>query len=162
MQLKKGDWVYVSDESVEDASIKQQKRIYIHTNNRGIHYCVVNGDEGLYLQDELYDLTTWRYIIPAKEEKMDEREEALKRIEVAEKEIAAIKKILNSPKRDPRIGKLCKVWNCDDEPNNVDCTYAIVSEIGVGEFPFRSPNECATVGYKYARLLNEEEKKKYF
>jgi len=90
---------------------------------------------------------------------MDERQEALKRIEAAEKEIAAAKEILNSPKRDPRIGKICM---CADRLEDLaDSKFAcIVSVIRVGEtYPVRT---MSSGRWKFARLLTEEEKEKYF
>jgi hypothetical protein len=87
---------------------------------------------------------------------MDERQEALKRIEAAEKEITAAKKILEKP--DPRIGKLCV---CSDTVEGLAVTKytQIVSKIVSNDI-----NPIVTVlggRWKHARLLTEGEKEKY-
>jgi len=156
MALKKGDWVYVSDISLEDAKESGKKRIYLFSNNLKCHGCVEGSHSQAYRHGEDYETIIWKYVVPVEEEKMDERQEALKRIEAAEKEIAAARKILEKP--DPRIGKLCV---CSDDANRLDIPMAIgiVDRIIIKKsFPIETASGAC---WKYARLLTEEEKEKY-
>ena len=158
MALKEGDWVYVSDISLEDAKEFRRKRIYLFSNNLKCHGCVEGLHSQAYRHGTSYETVIWKYVAPVEEEKMNEREEALKRIEAAEKEITAAKQILNSPEKDLRIGKICVC--ADTLVNLADSRYVgIVSEVRVGDVhPIRTIHR----GYwKFARLLTEEEKEKY-
>ena len=138
MALKEGDWVYVSNESREDAIYGRHIRMYLRACAEGspAHMCVFSGYESFYMEHRPYDTYIWKYVVPVEEEKMDERQEALKRIEAAEREITAAKKILEKP--DPRIGKICI---CADRLEDLaDSKFAyFVSEIRVGEiYPIRT------------------------
>ena len=83
---------------------------------------------------------------------MTKEQAAIDRIKKAEAEIAEAKRLLEEP--EPKIGKLCAVW--DDDPKVfkiriltyiLDCKYGFVDIDGSS--------------WKHARLLTQEEKEKY-
>lgn len=68
--MKRGDRVWVSDASEEDARGKNQKSIFL-TNVGGKHpfACVAKGDE-MEFPDGNYLVSTWRYAVPVPEKKI--------------------------------------------------------------------------------------------
>lgn len=67
--MKKGDWVYVSDESEKDAKERKRKRMYV-SNNGGWFTCVMNG---LSLE-KTTNTVLWKYAVPCDEVSTEFRE----------------------------------------------------------------------------------------
>lgn len=77
-----------------------------------------------------------------------------------------IKKVLKemeeekAGKKDPRTGKLCKVWDGNEEPSNEEARYRFINEIDHSKgWPFI--NLAIDCCYEHARLLTDEEKARY-
>lgn len=68
--MKKGDSVYVSDESVKDALKKKKKRIYLsNVGGETPHICVAIAHEHLY-PDGDYQTHKWKYAVPIPKEEL--------------------------------------------------------------------------------------------
>ena len=75
---KEWDYVYVSDESVEDALRKKEKRILITAipwDTKYKYICVVDWNEDLYNDQKSYRWVHRRYIAPIPKEEQEEQEE---------------------------------------------------------------------------------------
>ena len=166
MKHKVGDTVRIKSREWWDA---QPKNEYGYVNcglcyfmNEMVQYCgrvtkiiKIEGKEYFinidyqrwYWTDEMFE-----------DDAMDAKTDALEAVRRAEEELAKAKKLLEQVEKDPRIGKLNKIWDDDDEPEIINCRLGIVTTVVNGD-EYNIKTEIGS--WRHARLLTEEEKAKY-